>query len=266
MNNFHTTPEKKIINQFNRNGYYIFNINNKNKLKKIKNKILELSKKFLKKTIIKKNFFEKTHEYITYNELNSYRMNIYSLLNSYKWFKESYYEMAKDELAIICGNELVMQRKINLSIQLPKDDSSLLPLHSDVWSGCSPYELVLWIPLVDCKKTNSMFILPKKINERSYREMKKFRSVFDLEKKTKKYAKWLNIRFGQGLIFLHSIMHGNKVNQEKSTRWSFNCRFKSVFSPYDEKSLGETFLPITLKPVSLHAMNYEEPEIRSKSF
>ena len=43
-------------------------------------------------------------------------MNIYSLLNSYKWFKESYYEMAKDELAIICGNELVMQRKINLSI------------------------------------------------------------------------------------------------------------------------------------------------------
>ena len=57
-----------------------------------------------------------------------------------------------------------MQRKINLSIQFPKDDSSLLPIHSDVWSGCSPYEIVLWIPLVSVSKTKSMFILNKNKN------------------------------------------------------------------------------------------------------
>ena len=53
-----------------------------------------------------------------------------------------------------------MQLRINLSIQMPKDDSSLLPIHSDVWSGDSPFEGVIWIPLVDCYKTKSMYILP----------------------------------------------------------------------------------------------------------
>ena len=55
-----------------------------------------------------------------------------------------------------------MQNSINLSIQFPGDDSSLLPVHSDVWSGDSPYEIVVWLPLVDCYKTKSMFLLPPK--------------------------------------------------------------------------------------------------------
>ena len=63
----------------------------------------------------------------------------------------------------IIGNELVMQKNINLSIQLPKDESSLLPIHSDTWSGDSPFESVLWIPLVNCFKTKSMFILDSKV-------------------------------------------------------------------------------------------------------
>ena len=55
-----------------------------------------------------------------------------------------------------------MQKRINLSIQLPNDSSSLLPLHSDIWSGDSPFEAVVWIPLVDCFKTKSMYILKSK--------------------------------------------------------------------------------------------------------
>ena len=63
-------------------------------------------------------------------------------------------------LDVILGNELAMQLRINLSIQLPNDDGSLLPIHSDVWSGDSPFESVVWLPLVNCFKTKSMFILP----------------------------------------------------------------------------------------------------------
>ena len=48
-------------------------------------------------------------------------------------------------LDMIVGNELVMQKSINLSIQLPNDDSSLLPIHADVWSGDSPFEVVAWV-------------------------------------------------------------------------------------------------------------------------
>ena len=66
----------------------------------------------------------------------------------------------------------MMQNNINLSIQFPNDNSSLLPIHSDVWSGDSPYELNLWIPLVNCFKTKSMYILEKK-NEKLLDEIKK---------------------------------------------------------------------------------------------
>ena len=53
-----------------------------------------------------------------------------------------------------------MQNKVNLSIQYPNDSSSLLETHADTWSGDSPYEVVVWLPLVDCYKTKSMYILP----------------------------------------------------------------------------------------------------------
>ena len=49
------------------------------------------------------------------------------------------------------------------------------------------------------------------------------------------------------------------VNAEKTTRVSFNCRFKSVFSPYRDKQIGNFFQPITIKPVTLIGMNYKHP-------
>ena len=55
-------------------------------------------------------------------------------------------------------------------------------------------------------------------------------------------------------------MHGNLVNETKETRWSFNCRFKSLMSPYDKKDIAETFLPISIRPATRFGMNYEEPQ------
>ena len=52
-----------------------------------------------------------------------------------------------------------MQNEISLSIQMPRDNHSLLPLHADSWSGNSPFEVVIWIPLVNVYSTKSMFIL-----------------------------------------------------------------------------------------------------------
>ena len=40
----------------------------------------------------------------------------------------------------------------------------LLPTHADTWSGDSPFEVVVWVPLVNCYKTKSMYILPPNEN------------------------------------------------------------------------------------------------------
>jgi sporadic carbohydrate cluster 2OG-Fe(II) oxygenase len=188
-------------------------------------------------------------------------MSIYSSLNSKKDFLKSYFCLAKKHLEILCGNELAMQRKINLSIQLPNDNSSLLPIHSDVWSGCSPFEVVLWVPLVDVYDSKSMFIFPKNINDKVYKKFSLYKNSQILFDKYKKQIKFLNLKFGQGIIFAHSIIHGNIVNSTNETRWSFNCRFKSLMSPYYKKDIAETFVPISIKPATNIGLEYEHPKI-----
>ena len=258
--------DKKIINEFNKKGYLIFNLDNINKLNKIKKEIEKIIFKKLKKKNIKiekkdkKNILNTFHNYLALAELNGFRMSVYNHLNSKNWFLENYFELAREEIEIICGNELAMQRKINLSIQFPKDDSSLLPIHSDVWSGCSPYEIVLWIPLVSVSKTKSMFILNKNKNKVFYKNFYKFKDSESLQDSIDKKIEWLNIKYGQGLIFSHQLVHGNKINLTNETRWSFNCRFKSLMSPYDKKDIAETFLPISIRPATIYGMNYEEPK------
>ena len=252
-NIFHNKLEKKLNTSFLKKGYIVFNIENKKSLDFLKKK----TETELFNIIKKKKKLESIHKLISPNTLNNIRMKIYNKLNSDKKFITNYFMIAKKELEFICGNELAMQRKISLSIQMPDDDSSLLPIHSDVWSGCSPFEVVVWIPLVDCQKTNSIFFLP---NKKSMLIQKKFKNIKDLDKielKSKKNIKFLKIKYGQGLIFSHQLLHGNVVNKEKTSRWSFNCRFKSLFTPYHEKTLGETFLPIQLKPASKMGLYFE---------
>ena len=55
-----------------------------------------------------------------------------------------------------------MQNKINLSIQNPNDDSSLLNMHADTWSGDSPFEVVVWLPLVDTYKASQCIFCQQK--------------------------------------------------------------------------------------------------------
>ena len=170
-------------------------------------------------------------------------------------------KISKKYLDILVGNELAIQKRINLSIQLPNDSSSLLPLHADTWSGVSPFETVIWLPLVDCYRTKTMYILPankvkKYENKFLGKKIKSSQQIFNLIKKD---LIWLKVNYGEVLVFDQSLPHGNIVNIEKETRWSMNIRFKGLFTPYGDKKLGEFFEPITLKPISKKGMNYKLP-------
>ena len=161
----------------------------------------------------------------------------------------------------IIGNELAMQNNINLSIQLPGDESSLLPIHSDTWSGDSPFESVLWLPLVNCYKTKSMFILNsnkmKKFNMAFVD--KKIKSVSDLYKKFKKDLNFININYGNYLLFNQNLPHGNLVNRTNETRVSLNCRYKGLFTPYKQKELGSFFSPLKIRASTKIGLEYNLP-------
>ena len=82
-------------------------------------------------------------------------------------------------------------------------------------------------------------------------------NIEKIDKKNKK-KKFLKMKYGQGLIFSHQLLHGNQVNFEKTTRWSMNCRFKSLLSPYGKKDIGETFIPMNILPATKLGFDYFE--------
>ena len=172
MTSFLSEKEKKISKEFERNGYIVQNVSNFKSLEKIRDLFVSSIKKNIKNSSqlkTQENILNFIHKKIKPNKLNNIRMNIISEINKNKDIRRLYYEISRDYLDVLVGNELSMQLRINLSIQLPNDNSSLLPLHSDVWSGDSPYEIVVWLPLVDCYKTKAMYILPPK----KYSKLKK---------------------------------------------------------------------------------------------
>jgi sporadic carbohydrate cluster 2OG-Fe(II) oxygenase len=260
MANFLNNEEKKISKEFLDKGYIIRKVSNKKSLEYITlliKKSIQLVLKNKKHSID----LDKFHNLVSIEELNQVRLGIINNMNEDKNLRFHYFNLARDLIYILSGNELMMQKNINLSIQLPKDLSSLLPIHSDVWSGDSPFEINLWLPLVNCYSTKSMYILEQKYNKNFLEYMKKnnLSSSEEIFKVLKNKVKWLKINYGEFLIFNQSLPHGNVVNLEKETRWSMNCRFKSFFSPYGDKKIGEFFLPITTRAITEIGMNFEYP-------
>lgn len=206
-------------------------------------------------------FLDTIHRHVGREDLNAVRLAAINGLNDKPWARAAYYRLAKPLLAATVGNELAMQRRLNLSIQLPEDDSSLLAVHADVWAGDSPFEVVIWLPLVDCHDTKTMFILPPAKAAEVEAAMGRFDglSTEDLFRHIEPHLTWLDVPFGTVMLFNQNLMHGNRINKEATTRWSMNCRFKSLFSPYAGKRLGEFFEPITLRAASRIGMQYELP-------
>ncbi len=206
-------------------------------------------------------FLDGIHARVDAAGLNDLRLAVINGVNALPWARETYYRLARGALERLVGNELAMQRRLNLSIQLPGDDSSLLPVHADVWNGDSPFEVVVWLPLVDCRDTKSMFLLPPPANAEVAARLGDFDGLgaehlfADIEP----HLVWIEIPFGHVLLFTQNLMHGNRVNREGATRWSLNCRFKSLFSPYADKRLGEFFEPITVRAATRLGMGYRLP-------
>ena len=252
---FLSKDEKALEKEFIDQGYIIREAANKDALNKIQ--------KFAIDMLSRKggDSLDNTHESISSNELNAFRLEVIKEINEEPWLREAYYQIAKPYLDILVGNELAMQLRVNLSIQLPDDDSSLLPVHADTWSGDSPYEVVVWLPLVDCFNTKSMYLLPPKAANKLSDDFKLHvqGSSEELFNKIKNDVSWININYGEVLVFNQVYPHGNRVNKESGTRWSMNCRFKGLFTPYKDKKIGEFFEPITLRPVSKVSRSYKLP-------
>jgi len=261
--NFLTSEEKELSKLFVDNGYIINDVESNADLEKIREIVVISAAQFAGVSPPKPNdydsFLNNIHNIISAKDINKLRICVLNSLEKLDWFRPSFFKLARNALSILVGSELAMQRRINISVQLPRDESSLLHIHADTWQGDSPFEVVLWLPLVNCYKTKSMYFLPqnKCPNQSRFLSNSNCINSNELYESVKKDLQWMKVQFGQFIIFNQSLPHGNIVNNENETRWSFNCRFKGVFTPYSDKKLGDFFEPITLKPISKLAISLD---------
>jgi sporadic carbohydrate cluster 2OG-Fe(II) oxygenase len=255
--------EVELGERFMRDGYVIVEAEDRAALERIRSHIVSVAATHL--GIDPPNdpdaFLNRIHERVDVPRLNGLRLAVVNGLKSSPWFRPCYFALARRTIELIVGNELAMQRGIGLSVQLPADSSSLLHIHTDVWDGDSAFEVVLWVPMVDCFRTKAMYLVPPAKDRPFQNAMHKYqdRDAEDLYQAVKDAADFVPIKYGQVLLFSQTLMHGNRVNEENETRWSMNCRFKGLLSPYADKKVGEFFEPITLRPATRIGLDYSLP-------
>ena len=261
---FLTDSEQTLSNEYLSQGYVIRPVADLEALQWMRTQFVRLVAESLETPLkgTPEEVLNHIHNHVPVAELNTFRLKIIRGFNAIPEFRHMYFKVARPYLEALVGNELAMQLRVNLSIQFPRDDSSLLPVHADTWSGDSPFEAVVWLPLVDCYKTKAMYILPPKGADQLSKDFLALagNSSEDLYQSIKSEVQFLEVRFGEVLVFDQALPHGNRINDESETRWSMNCRFKGVFTPYGDKKIGEFFEPITLRAASRTGMTYRLPK------
>lgn len=258
---FRSIQEISIGRLYQQDGY-IIDCGNLKYLDLIKNQIETAFFDFIKTSMAADVCLENAHQLIRNEESNNLRLHVMEKLFIDTAFHRNYFNAAKHIIYALCGNELAMQKRPGISINLPNNHNDALPIHADTWNGVSPYELNIWIPFVNCEKSMCLYILKReKYNERLANSEGLLKlSSDELFNELYDDLTWIPIKYGQILAFDQSLPHGYSTNQENNTHWSMNCRFKGLHTPYWDKKLGEYFMPITVKTNTRLGMSYRHPE------
>lgn len=254
---FRDSQEISLASSYLNTGYVIF---------KAKKDRIDLMKRIVESEVseftgLANVPLENIHTVIRIDASNQLRMKVLNKIWESDKFNRLYFEACREIVEILCGNELAMQKRIGMSVQLPGNFRDSLPIHADTWNGVSEYELNLLVPLIDCKNTMSLFILDRQSYDDAQNEFPGLlkESSEEAFNQLESRLTWIEIDYGSVLAFDQSLPHGFCINREKHTHWSLNCRFKSLFSPYRDKKLGEYFMPITTKACTFVGANYREP-------
>ena len=234
------------FNLFN-HGFQKFKVDKKKMkiLKKIKSQINKISGNVVKKRNIKIEDFHKLID--PKKNFNEVRLKIIYEINK-KNLNNLLFALLKENLINFFGPDIAVQKKINLVIQKPYDPN-YVTLHKDSPPN-SAHELVIWLPLMDCKKTNAFKFLTIKNSKKIENMFKKNFTERKINFFAENNAKSLNTKFGEFIIFWTGIYHFSGMNCEKHTRWSLNLRYKNLFSPYGSKGFLDYFEPINYSPIT----------------
>jgi len=224
----------------------------------LQKKILEWTVEYLKSDI---QSLDDLHNHINKDDINAFRLHLFTNLNVNVDWKVEIMNIIGDEIRLLIGPDINIQKKINFSIQMPNDENSTLGLHSDSWTTESPFQLNVWIPMTDTFSSNSMFVLDQ---DKTFKLTKLISedNFFIIPKNYFDDDDFLRMHFGQILIFNPSLLHGNITNTTNKTRISVHLRFKNTFAPevrgYQDRATGIFYEILELSENTKFGLNYVE--------
>src|ERR1051325_545409 len=175
---FDASEDPSLTREFLQQGYVIRDVDDRAALDSLRHELVTVAARLAGQPLPSDDgeFLDQIHAVMPVDKLNAFRLGVYREMNEKAWFRPTYFQMTRRTLESLVGNELAMQNRINFSIQMPNEQTSLLDIHADVFSGETPYQVVQWLPLVDVWGTKSMFILPRPKSEAIVERFKDFAS------------------------------------------------------------------------------------------
>ncbi len=202
---------------------------------------------------------DELHNHIDAKKINDFRLYLFNQINTNFDWRSAVLNLAGDELRSIIGPDISAQKKINFSIILPNDGTSQLGMHSDSWSAESPFQVNLWMPITDTFGSNSMYLLDEKrtleVTQSICNE-----SFYPIPDNLFDENDFLDMKFGEILIFNPCLLHGNVINRTDKTRIALHLRFKNIYAPeihdFPDRTTGIFYEPLEISENSKFALDY----------
>lgn len=175
------------------------------------------------------------------------------------------------------GPDICIQRCPYLRIARPNANQDNIDFHRDTQYGGSPYELSFLIPFLDLDEDSSIRVISGShiAAERDYPSEKT--DSPDVEKGSLKHKlglpyaphrfvppvddrmKPVPLKYGQALFFNLALVHGQKCNTSRASRFSTDIRLVNSLAPITwDRNVTESFYePLCSSPVSEQARRYQ---------
>ncbi len=225
----------KLIDALRNVGYCKIAIEDLDSLTKLKERITNLVAQQLRsdtgKTVDPSFTLESLHKHYDPANINQFRLNLIKQLSNSKLNFQLLVDPLPKLISTLLGRDLLIQKGVNLVIQRPKDQDNS-ELHRDFPSN-SGFEIVVWLPFVDCTEAMSMYLVNRSESRLIAKALKDSDGCYwqTVKDRIESDPPFVEVKFGESLIFLTPLFHGSKVHNEESTRFSFNFRMKPLFAP-----------------------------------
>jgi len=143
----------------------------------------------------------------------------------------------RDTIRSLCGNEIFLQRRANIIMNLPGDKQRHQWPHYEFMSGISPYTYTIWLPLHDLLDQSGIFYLT------DYESLAHLKKEMDLGVANGPQMfeavgnpKATKLCFGDAVIFNPFVIHGNTPFESGNARLAISFRFQSATAPLYQKN------------------------------